>query len=92
MARQRAPHIAAGPGIETLRRMTQYFNQQKEDFNYDHTLAELVKIWTFVASEQGGRVHEMADSWPPFLLRAVLNAKLGAKIDEEIVERAGGLA
>lgn len=77
--------------IERLRKVVNYFSHMHEDFNHRFTEAELMKIATFSLSEQGGRVHECADSWPPFLLKAVLKAKLGAKLDETLVKRAGDL-
>lgn len=74
--------------VEELREMVRYFNCLNESFNDNFTHEALRKIWTFTQSEQGGRVHEMADCWPMYLLDAVLTAKRGAQIDDAIVERA----
>jgi hypothetical protein len=75
--------------IEELRSMVGYFNTQHEGVNTSYTMGQLHKIWRFVQSEQGGRVHECYDHWPRYLMRAVLRAKLGAKLPEKIVKRAG---
>jgi hypothetical protein len=77
------------PAINELRIMVDYFNSQHEGVNSRFTHAELLKIWYFATSEQGGRVHECYDQWPEYLLNAVLKAKLGAKISEKTVGQAG---
>lgn len=75
--------------IEGLRRMVNYFNSQNETFNSHFTYEELLKIWAFVNSKQGGRVHECADQWPNYLLNAVLKVDVGEKVSEKLVIDAG---
>jgi hypothetical protein len=60
------------PAIDELRKMVDYFNSQHEGHNAQFSHVELLKIWKFATSEQGGRVHECYDHWPDYLLRAVL--------------------
>jgi hypothetical protein len=77
---------------DTLRRWTRYLDWQRESFNTRWTMVELRKLLAFAFSEQGKWVHECMDSWPDFLLEAVLTAPEGAVIDADIVKRAGELA
>lgn len=76
------------PAIDEMRAMVNYFNSQHEGVNMQLTHEQLLKVWTFLQSEQGGRVHECYDHWPDYLFDAVLEAKRGATIDAEIVKRA----
>jgi hypothetical protein len=77
---------------DTIRRWARYLDYQNETFNTSFTMEELRKVLTFAFSEQGKYVHECADSWPGFLLDAVLAAPEGATIDADVVKRAGELA
>jgi hypothetical protein len=72
--------------------MVRWLDYQNENFNTQWTMPELMKLAAFSFSEQGGRVHECADSWPDYLLDAVLAAEEGALIDEAIVQRASEAA
>lgn len=84
------PHKEAA--AETIRRWAKYLDYQRESFNTRWTMEELRKLLTFAFSEQGKHVHECYDSWPDFLLEAVLSAPEGALIDADVVKRAGELA
>jgi len=74
--------------IDYLRRMVRYFDSQHEGFNSNYTLLELLKIWAFVDSDQGGCVAECCDTWPTYLLKRVLLGKAGKAVAADIVKRA----
>jgi hypothetical protein len=62
--------------IENLRRMVKYFDYQNESLNGDLSLDELFKVWRFMDSEQGGRVNECYDTWPPWFIEMVVGYSL----------------
>lgn len=74
--------------VQELRSMVKYFDCLNESFNGAFTHKQLLKIWMFHYSKQGGRVHECADHWPDYLLSAVLKGKVGAELPESVVKRA----
>lgn len=74
---------------DTLREWAKYMDWQSETFNTLWSMDELRKLLTFAFSEQGKHVHECMDSWPQYLIDAVLAAPEGAAIDPAIVTRAG---
>jgi hypothetical protein len=88
VAFQQAP-LATEAAVEQLRAMVRYFDYMNETFNTRFTLPELQKIHAFSRSEQGKWVPEFADSWPQYLLRAVLRGRLGAPVSAALVKRAG---
>jgi hypothetical protein len=76
----------AEPAIETLRRLVRHCGWQNETFNCSFTVEELLKLYAFSETEQGKNVNEMWDTWPEWLVQAVL--KYSPTLPPRLYERA----
>jgi hypothetical protein len=72
--------------IEDLRRLVNHCGWQNETFNCSFTAEELLKLYAFSETEQGGNVPELWDTWPEWLVQAAL--KYSPTLPPKLFERA----